>query len=79
MKKKRYLGIEGKPCTATRAIDALRGDEEQKEERNRYWASNSATLDYLVSYDPHGSYGKPILLSPRPVHKGVKTVWNIIS
>ena len=61
-----------KPSTPTQAIDALIGDEEQngkqkkEKKRNRERVPNPATPDHMVdSYDPHGSYGLPILF---PVH-----------
>ena len=37
-------------------------NRKEQKERNREWVPNPATLDHLaVSYDPHGSYGRPIL------------------
>ena len=37
----------------------------EKEQRNRDWVPNPAAPDYLVaSYDPHGSYGGPIMKPP---------------
>ena len=57
-----------KTPTLTRAIYALIGEEEQKEEkeRNKERDSNPVTLDHSVaSYDLHESYGSLILnLSP---------------
>ena len=67
--EKRYRRTEGGSPTPTRAIDTLIRDEEQtgkkeekQKERNRELASNPSSLDYsVVSYDPQGSYGGPIL------------------
>ena len=44
--------------------------EKEKKKRNRERVSNPATLDPLVaSYDPKGSYGEPIFVTP-PAHRG---------
>ena len=58
-----------KPHTPTRAIDALIGDEERNnrkknKKKETEWATNSAALDHLVTYDPHGSQEGPILKPP---------------
>ena len=67
MKEKKGIEVQREKLPApSQAIDALIGDEEQngnqEKERNRDRDHNSATLDHSVaSYDPHGSYGGPIL------------------
>ena len=77
MRRAKTKGIKRqrtKPPTPTGAINVLIGDEERKgkqtkkeKERNRERDPNPATLDHLVaSYDPHGSYGGPILKPLRP-------------
>ena len=67
-----YRGTEGKPCTPTRASDALIGDKEQTK-RNGEWLSNPSTLDHLVtSYNPQGSYVDPIFLP----HRSLQTLWR---
>ena len=43
---------------------------EGRTKKNKEWVSNPAALDHLVaSYDPHGSYGRPILKHPHPQKK----------
>ena len=62
------MGQRAKSLTPTRAIDALKGEEERKteeKETNRERDPNPVALDHLVaSYDPYGSYGGPILNPP---------------
>ena len=64
-RRKKKKGIEAQRArspTQTQAIDALKWDEEQnekREERNREWVPNLATLDPSVaSYDPQEPHGE---------------------
>ena len=65
MKKKSNQGTEGETSCPIRAMDTLIGDEEQrrkKKKRNKERVPTPATLDDVVSsYDPHITYGGPIL------------------
>ena len=66
-----------KHLNSTRAIDALRRDEEGKREKNKIneeRVSNPVTLDPTVTYDPQGSYG-PILT---PGQRGCTINGNVI-
>ena len=71
-KKKKIKGQRAKTPTPTQVIYALIGDEEQsngkqkkEKETNKEQDPNQSTLDHSVtSYDPQGSYGEPIPLTP---------------
>ena len=59
-----------KPKTPTQAIDAFIGDEEQngkqKKETGNVGTGSQPSYLSVACYDPHGSYGEPLLF---PVHK----------
>ena len=57
-----------KPAISSQVTDALIGDEEQNgkhkknKKKNREQTLNSSFLEHLIaSYDPHRSYGEPVL------------------
>ena len=73
-----------KPHTLTRAVDALIGVEEQngkqkKEEKERNRGRDSILATLVASYDPHGSFGRPILsllLRSKPSRQHMKNTEN---
>ena len=64
--KKNGPGQRAKPSTPTLAVDALIGEEEQNAKQEEEQKKQGVGSSY-ASYDPHGSYGGPILKTP--VHR----------